>query len=102
MELVLHVDSINFTKFKEKLLTDEIVNRASIIFKDAKQFEKGSGYFCIVTGTEDRCKKALELAKGEDGKELAKEVSGKEKEKILKTIKEEENKAIEGFGSIFG
>lgn len=102
MEIVLHIVGNNYIKLKEKLLTDEIVNRASIVFKDAKQFGKDSGYFCILSGTEDRCKRAIELTKDEDGNELAKEIGGEEKEKILKKIKEEEDKAIEGFGSILG
>jgi hypothetical protein len=102
MELVLHIEGANYAKLKEKLLTDETVNRASIVFKDAKQFGKEGGYLCIVSGTDERCKKALELAKDEGGSDLAKEVSGDEKEKILKQIKEEENKAIEGFGNILG
>jgi len=99
MELVLHIGGGNFAKFKEKLLADELVNRASIVFKEAKQFGQDDGYLCIITGTDDKCKKALELSK--EYPEI-KEVTGGEKEKILKMIKEEENKAIEGFGGIFG
>lgn len=102
MDVILHVEGSNFIKFKEKMLADEVVNRASIVFKEAKQFGIGSGYLCIVTGPEERCKRALELRKDEKGIELAKEVKGKEKEEILKKIKEEEDKAIEGFGSILG
>jgi len=102
MEVVLQVEGKDFTKFKEKLLADEIVNRASIVFKDAKQFDKESGYLCIISGTEERCGRAKELAKDEEGNELATEIAGEEKEEILKKIKEEEDKAIEGFGGIFG
>lgn len=102
MDVVLHVDGGNFSKLKEKLLTDDIVNRASIVFKDAKQFGKDGGYFCVITGTEERCKKALEIAKGQDGTELGKQVDDDEKDKILKILKEEEDKAIDSFGSIFG
>jgi enoyl-[acyl-carrier-protein] reductase (NADH) len=102
MEIILHVAGNSYAKLKEKMLADEIVNRASIVFKDAKQFDKEGGYLFIVTGTEERCKRALELTKDEEGNELATEISGKEKEKILKKIKEEEDKAIEGFGGIFG
>lgn len=102
MELVLHIEGANYQKLKEKLLTDEIVNRASIVFKDAKQFGKESGYLCIVAGTDERCEKAIELSKDTEGNEMAKEIKGEEKEKILKQIKEEENKAIESFGNILG
>lgn len=102
MEVILHTEGDSYRKIKEKLLADEIVNRASISFKDAKQFGKESGYLCIVKGEEERCKRALELTEDEEGNELATEIKGGEKEEILKKIKEEEDKAIEGFGSIFG
>lgn len=102
MDVILHVDGGNFSKLKEKLLTDETVNRASIVFKDAKQFGKEGGYFCVITGTEERCKKALEIAKGQDGECLGEQVDDEERDKILKILKEEEDKAIDGFGSIFG
>jgi hypothetical protein len=102
MEVLLHAEGDNYRKLKDMLLADETVNRASIVFKEAKQFGKEGGYLCIVTGAEDRCKRALELAKGKEGNKLATEVVGKEKEEILKKIKEEEDKAIEGFGGIFG
>jgi len=102
MEIVLHAAGDDYAKLKEKMLADEIVNRASIVFKDAKQFDKEGGYLLIVTGTDERCKRALELTKDEEGNELVTEISGEEKEEILKKIKEEEDKAIEGFGGIFG
>ncbi len=102
MEIILHAEGNNYKKLKEMLLADEIVNRASIVFKDAKQFGRESGYFCIVKGDEERCKHAVKLAKGEGNEELAKEVSDDEKEDILKRMKEEEDKAIEGFGNILG
>jgi hypothetical protein len=105
MEVVLHATEGNYTKLKERFLLDETVNRASMTFKDAAQYGLKGGYVLIVNGTDERCKKALELAKDKvDGNdmELAIEVVGKEKEEILRRIKEEEEKAAEGFGSIFG
>jgi len=105
MEVLLHAETNNYKKIREKLLTDEVVNRASITFKEAKQFGRESGYLCVIKGEEPRCKRALELAKEEvegESVELAKEITGEEKEEILKKIKEEEDKAIEGFGNIFG
>jgi hypothetical protein len=35
-------------------------------------------------------------------KDLAEEVLGEEKEKVVKILKEEEERAIEGFGAILG
>ena len=102
MELILHVDGNNYKKLQEKLLADEVVNRASIKFKDAKQFGKEKGYLCIVSGTEERVEQAKKLSEDKEGNKIALEITGEEKEGILKKIKEEEDKAIEGFGGIFG
>ncbi len=55
------------------------------------------GSNCYISGLEEQCKKALELTKG-----LIKEVKDKEKEEVINKIKEEENKAMESFGGIFG
>lgn len=104
--MVLHIDAEKFAKVKDLLLKDEVVNRASILFKGAEEFGLGDkGYYCCVSGLDTQCKRALELAKGEGkekGDELSKEVTGDKKEKILKKIKEEEDKALEGFGGLFG
>ncbi len=101
MEIILHSKGEKYSKFKESILKDETVNRASIVFKDAQQFGKEDGHVCIIRGDEERCNRALELAKT-DGEKLAEEIKGKEKEVILKKIKEDEEKAIEGFGNILG
>jgi hypothetical protein len=105
MELILHSIEGNYAKLKDRLMMDETVNRASMVFKEAGQFGLKGGYVIILSGSEDKCKKALELAKEQVGGktiELAKEVTGKEKEQILRMLKEEEEKAAEGFGNIFG
>ena len=96
MEILLWMDSKNYQKVRELLLRDEVVSLASLTFKEAKDFGK-EGYYCLISGLEQQCKKALEIVKNQ-----AKEVSGEEKENFIKKIKEEENKAIEGFGSILG
>jgi hypothetical protein len=105
MEVILHAQGKNYRKLQDKLLKDEIVNRASIVFKEAKQYGLDTGYLCIVRGDEERCGRAVDIAlgKAEEGdEELAVELTGAEKEEISKEIKEEEDKAIEGFGGIFG
>ena len=58
---------------------------------------KGEGYYCYISGTEDVCNKAKELAK-----DLTKIVEGEEKNKVIAKIKSEEEQAAEGFGAIFG
>lgn len=97
MEIVLITETNNFQKVKELLLKDDLVSRASIIFKEAKAYGDKEGYFCYISGSEEQCKKALELTK-----DLAKEVKNKEKDNFISKIKEESEKADEAFGGIFG
>ena len=106
MEIVLSIEQKNFQKVKEILLKDDVVSRASIIFKEAKGLTGKEGFYCYISGSEEQCKNALERVKIENEKtgevlEIAKEVSGDEKEEVMRKIKEEENKALEGFGGIF-
>ncbi|MEM5794183.1 MAG: hypothetical protein QXS48_01975 [Candidatus Aenigmatarchaeota archaeon] len=96
MEIVLQVETKDYQKVREILLKDDLVSRASVTFREGKGYG-GEGYFCFIFGSEEQCKKALEVTK-----ELAKEIKDEEKEKLISKIKEEENKALEGFGSIFG
>jgi len=97
MELVLLIETKNFQKAKELLLKDDLVSRASIIFKEAKAYGDKEGYYCYISGLEEQCKRALELTK-----DLAKEVKDKEKDNFISKIKEESEKANEAFGGIFG
>jgi len=107
MEVLLQIEAKDYQKVREILLKDEIVSRASIIFKDSKLFDR-EGYLCYISGSEDQCKRTLELIKikpkeeSEEVIELAKEVKDKEKEEIINKIKKEEHTAMEGFGGIFG
>lgn len=96
MEVVLAFESKNMQKLKDALLKDDAVSRASVVFKEGSIIGK-EGYYCYLSGTDDQCKKTIELSK-----DLAKEVTGKEKEELINKIKEEENRASEGMGSIFG
>jgi len=96
MDVLLLIETKDYQKVSEMLKKDEVVSLASLVFKDAKQFGK-EGYYCWISGLEQQCKKALELTK-----ELAKEITGKEKEEFMKKMREEEERAVEGFGAIFG
>lgn len=96
MKIVLHFKSENFAKGKDVLLTDDVVGRASLVFKEGSIIGK-DGYYCLLSGTEEQCKRALELVK-----DLAEEVEDKTKTQLINKIKEEEDRAIEGFGSILG
>lgn len=96
MELLMLIETKNYSKLREILLKDDVVSRASLTFKEAKNFGREEGYYCYVSGTDDQCKKVLELAK-----DLSKEIKDKKKEEIINKIKEEENKANIAFGGIF-
>lgn len=96
MEIVLHFKSENYAKGKDILLTDDIVGRASMTFKEGSIVGK-DGYFCYFSGTDEQCKRAIELVK-----DLAEEVTDDTKSQLISKIKEEEQRAIEGFGNILG
>ena len=108
MEIVLHMKMDNYEKVKNKLLKDDLVSRASITFKEAKAVDESKeGYYCYISGTDEQCKKALEMIKEKNPKTgeesiYAEQVSGKEKNKVIERIKGEEEKASEAFGGIFG
>jgi len=96
MDIALLIETKNYQKVNDILKKDEVVSLASITFRDARIIGK-EGYCCLISGLEQQCKKALELTE-----DLAKEITGSEKEMLIKKLKEEENKAVEGFGAILG
>lgn len=97
MEIVLSMETRNLQKVKEMLLKDDLVSRASMVFKEAKAFGGSEGHYCYISGSDEQCKRAVELTK-----DLVKEVKNKEKDNVISKIKEEEDRAMEGFGGIFG
>ena len=106
MEILIYIESKNYQKVSEKLLKDDAVSRISLAFKDAGNFDDSkTGYYCYISGPDEVCRHAISLLKSKEGEmeiELAKEVSGKEKQEVINKIKEEEERAIEGFGNILG
>ena len=95
MKVIYEVEKPKLQKVKDVLLKDDIVGRASVLFKDGNTLGLENKYYCYISGIEEACKKSEEIMK-----DLGKKV--KEKEKILEKIKEEEERAIQGFGNIFG
>ena len=92
-----------FTKEKAKVeeivKNDDLVSRQSLTIRSADSLdinEKFSdGYFFLIEGSEGAISKAKELLK-----DIAEVVENGEK--IIQKIKEEEEKAMEGFGNILG
>jgi hypothetical protein len=108
MELVLSMTADKYQKVKDRIQKDNLTSRASMVFKEAKTINEGKeGYYCYISGTEEQCKRILELIAPKNPKTgevfiYATEVSGKEKDLVIAKIKEEEDKALEGFSGIFG
>jgi hypothetical protein len=96
MDLVLQMETRNYNKLREKLLRDDITARASMTFKEGKEYGI-EGYVCYASGTEEQMKKMSELSK-----DLAKEITDKKRDEIIAKIREEESKASEAMGGIFG
>jgi hypothetical protein len=96
MDLVLQMETRNYNKIREKLMKDDTTSRSSMTFKEGKEYGV-EGYILYVSGTEEQVKKALELSK-----DMAKEISDKKKDEIIAKIKEEENRASEAMGGLFG
>ena len=97
MEVIYEIEKSDVQKVKDVLLKDEVVNRASIVFKDGNALGLENKYYCYISGVEEACEKSEELMKN-----LGKKVDEKTKEEILQKIKQEEEQAMQGFGGIFG
>ncbi|MCD6092874.1 MAG: hypothetical protein J7J38_02560 [Candidatus Aenigmarchaeota archaeon] len=99
MKTVFVVKPENKSKVENIVRRDELISRQSITIRSAESLnldEKYDGYFLIIDGDEKAVEKANELLK-----DLCKKIEKDEKE-ILDKIKEDEDKAIEGFGNIVG
>ena len=97
MEIVLHVEGKNYQKFRDIIFKDENVSRASIVFKEARLYGGKDGYYCYISGTSDQVKKAVEISK-----DISKKLDTKKEKEFISKMKEEENKATQAFGDIFG
>ncbi len=82
----------------QTMLQDDIVNRQSIVIRDANSLEmKGSVSYLKVEGSAEGLKRAEELAKELGMKKLPE----KKAKKIEDKIKEQEDSAATGMGMIF-
>ena len=96
MREVFLVAAENKSKAEDLLRRDDEVSRGSITLKSPGSLDMDEeGYFIIIDASDERIKKAEHLLHG-----LATKYS--HQEKVLEKIDEQENSAIEGFGSILG
>ncbi len=98
MKAVFFIKKENYGKVKDLVSKDDLISRQSLVFRDNQSLNlKEEGYYLEIEGNDEAIKKAREILK-----DLAKELEGEEKEKILETIKNQEESAMSGFGAIFG
>jgi hypothetical protein len=99
MDWITFVKKENARKAEETLRKDfDVVARQSITVRDAGALDiKEDGSFFLIDGTEEGVAKAKELIK-----DFVFEIKKDELDKAKQKIKEEQDKAAEGFGGIFG
>ena len=97
MDFITFVKKENVKRAEELLKKDDITARESINIRDAKALGLNhDGSIFYISGTDhgvEKCKEVL--------KEFMVEIDSKELHKAKEKIKEEEEKAAEGFGGIF-
>jgi uncharacterized protein YaaR (DUF327 family) len=98
MDWIVFVKKENAKKVEEILKNDEIASKQSIKIRDAKSlgFDE-DGSFLLIDGTEEGIEKCKELVK-----EFIEEIEKERLEEAKRKIMDEEEKAMEGFGNIFG
>ena len=98
MKAVFFIQMENYSKAKNIVYMDDVVARQTVNFREARAlgFPK-DGYYLEIDGPHEAIKRAKEILGA-----MAKEAEGKEKEDVLHKIKDEEDRAAEGFGSLFG
>ncbi len=98
MKLLFYLEKDKYSKVNDLLLKNDMMARQSINFRESSTLgSKESGYYLELDCSDEAIPISKELLK-----EFAKEITGQEKEKILKTIQEQEETANAGFGAIFG
>ncbi|MDP8011947.1 MAG: hypothetical protein ACP5F1_00950 [Thermoplasmata archaeon] len=82
----------------DELYKDDVVSRQSIIKRDGISLElKDDNIYVLVEGSEEAIKKAKQIAS-----QFSKVLEGKELEDIYNRFKAQDEKSLEGMGSIFG
>ncbi|GBC70988.1 hypothetical protein HRbin02_00763 [Candidatus Calditenuaceae archaeon HR02] len=78
------------------LLSDDTASRANIVLKDAKLLLGREGYYIRIVGTEEQLRRVDELLR-----EKARLVVGEELGQVIAKMREEDERALSGFGGIF-
>ncbi len=98
MKAVFFIETDKYGQAKNKVYSDELVSKQSIIIRDASPLGmKKAGYYMLIDGEDEAIKLAKEILA-----DAAHELSGPEAEKVIAAIEKQESSAAEGFGAIFG
>lgn len=82
----------------DELYKDDTVSRQSIIRRDGISLElKDDSIYVLIDGSEEAIKKVKEIAST-----FSKTLERKELEEVYKRFKAQDDKSLEGLGSIFG
>lgn len=82
----------------EKILKDDKISRLSIRIRESRSLGLEKDGFILRLGGPDE---VLDYAR-ENLREVAQELEGEEREKVLQKMREEEDSAASGLGLIFG
>ena len=96
MELLFLVPEKDRKRVEDLLLKDEVASKASIVVRSASVAGK-EGFLVRVVGTPEQCKRAKELLSG-----VAEVLEGEEKEEAEAAMRSEDERMLEGLGSVFG
>jgi hypothetical protein len=99
MKIVFSIEPANKAEAELIVKEDDIISRQSIIMRTAASLgmeaKLGNVYVLVIDGSDVSINKARELLKN-----LAKLIE--DSDEIFRKIKEDDEKAVEGFGAIFG
>ncbi len=98
MDWIILVKGVNAKKAEEILKKDDVTSRLGITIRDAKMLDLSKdGSIFLIDGADEGVHRAKELIK-----DFVEKADEKELLKARHKIKEEQDRAAEGFGGIFG
>lgn len=99
MKVLFYFEKDKYQQTHDAVMSNDLLSRQSINFREAGSLglKETGGYYLELDCSEEAAAEARKLLKG-----LAKELAGKEKDKILEIIQKQEDSANSGFGAIFG
>lgn len=97
MKLIFKVEDEKKDEVNE-ILDEDPIARLSITMRSADSlgFDQ-EGSFLLLEGDEETCQEAEEELEG-----LAEKITGENKDEVIESIQEQEEKSMKGFGGVFG